>query len=540
MATTIGAKDILDLPEWRQLAPVPNADAAGVCLAADLRNTELRHHQVFQLASATVLNSYHTKNDGWSLVGSPALAGTFGAGACCVFAPSRGPRGTLAAGGTTTKVVLSTALPAGVGINMLAGRGDGTGFTIRIIGNSAGGSGKVEERKILANTGGTTPTLILDSALSFTPALGDGYELLSGRVYLLSAGTLAAGVWKYYDIATNSFSGNLATTNLPATINTDTCAVCLDEGYTPSDCQPGEGFVLGAGDGGVAGRALVATASAAGSLTGQAASGDATVLANEFRNFVIRIVKDTGTPTAVGQRRRITSHTAGASPVYTITGNWTVTPSATCQFVIEYPDEIILWSSASTSTFTYAQDTIGTAQTGDTWSTTTYGVRGGAASTGCMAFAPFGIPTTYLYGASAKDPDRNFRWSHIHTFRGGAAVTLDVLDIAGGANGLWSNAAVYGSGPTFTTGSCGAYNGACTVTDGKFFYISQNGGQLFYRYNVFARQLNEWAYLRYAQGTAVIGGRMTMATFVDGTLKIALPMLLRSSGTELFQIVAHR
>ena len=44
---------------------------------------------------------------------------------------------------------------------------------------------------------------------------------------MLSAGTLAAGVWKYYDIATNSYSGNLATTNLPATINSDSNAVAL-------------------------------------------------------------------------------------------------------------------------------------------------------------------------------------------------------------------------------------------------------------------------------------------------------------------------
>lgn len=536
MATTFGFKDILDLPEWRPLAVSPNAAVAGSSLTEDLRNSEMRHHAIFQVASATVLNQYHTKNNGWSLVGSPALTGTFGAGATAVMAPSRGPRGTLAAGASTTKVVLSTALPAAIGVNMLAGRGDGYGFTIRIIGNSAGGSGKVEERRIVSNSGGTTPTIYLDSALSFTPQLGDGYEILSGRVYMLSAGVLAAGMWKYYEISTNSFSGNLATTNLPATVGTDSTAVCLDEGYVPSDNDPGEGFVVGAGDGGVSGRALTATASAAGTLTGQAVGGDAAVLANEFRNFQIRIVKDTATPTAVGQRRRITSHTAGASPVYTVTGNWTVTPSATCQFVIENNNEIILWSSASTTTFTYAQDTYGTAQTGDTWSTTTYGVRGGASAAGVMAFQPFGVPTTY----TTSDPDKNFRWSHIFTWRGGAANTLDVLDIAGGANGLWSNAITYGSGPTFTTGSCLAYDGANTINGGKFAYIQGNGGQTFYRFDAFSRQLNEWAQLRYTQGTAIVGGRLATTTYVDGTAAVGLPVVIRSSGAEIFQILAQR
>jgi hypothetical protein len=480
-----------------------------------------------------VLNQYNVNNNGWSLVGSPALTGTFGAGATGVMAPSRGPRGTIAAGASTTRLTLSTALPAAVGLNML---GDDGGFTIRIIGNSAGGSGLVQERRILSNSGGTTPTIVLDTPLTFTPAVGDGYEILSGRVYLLSAGTLAAGVWKYYDVATNSFSGNLGTTNLPATIGTDSAIVCLDEGYTPSNCVPSEGFVLGTGDGGVGGRALTATASAAGTLTGQATGGDASVLANEFRNFQIRIVKDTTTPTAVGQRRRITSHTAGSSPVYTVNGNWTVTPSATCQFVIENNNEIILWSSASTSTFTYAPDTVGSAQTGDTWSTTTYGVRGGAVAAGVMAFQAFGIPTTY----TTQDPDKNFRWSQVFTWRGGGVTTLDVLDIAGGTNGLWSNAVVYGSGPTLTTGSCLVYDGANTINGGKYAYIQGNGSQTFYRFNAFHRHLDEWAQLRFTQGTAIVGGRMSMVTFVDGSTKAGLPTVLRSSGAEVFQILAQQ
>ena len=171
------------------------------------------------------------------------MTGTFGAGAGAVMMPAQGPRGVLAGGNTTTSIVLSTALPAAVAPNQLANKGNSNGFKIRIIGNSAGGSGKTEMRYIVGNTGGTTPTIYLDSPLSFTPQAGDAYEIRSGRLYMLSAGTLAAGCWKYYDIATNSFSGNLVH-HEPArdASSTDSSFLALDESYVPFDADPGEGF----------------------------------------------------------------------------------------------------------------------------------------------------------------------------------------------------------------------------------------------------------------------------------------------------------
>ena len=148
---------------------------------------------------------------------------------------------------------------------------------------------------------------------------------------MLSAGTLAAGCWKYYDIATNSFSANLATTNLPATFSTDSSFLALDESYVPFDADPGEGFFgISDRDGGRRDQ-----------HHGACCGGDSAVLVNEYRNFQIRIVEDTVNPTAVGQRRNITSHTAGASPVYTVPA-WTVTPSANAKFVIENNGDRIL------------------------------------------------------------------------------------------------------------------------------------------------------------------------------------------------------
>jgi len=531
MAFTINAKDGLDIPDWRPLAVAPSASASGCSLIGDLRNNEDRHHEIFQLASASVLNAYHTKNDGWATTTiNPGLAGTFGVGASGIFS-TRGPRGTIAAGATTTTVILSTALPAAVGVNMLSGRGDKRGFKIRIIDNGAGGSGKIEERLIVGNSAGTTPTVILDSALSFTPVTGSAYEFLSGRVYLLNAGTTAAGIFKAFDILTNSMLANLSTTNLPATIGTDSSFEMLDEMYVPYNRSPGEGFLVGAGtyNGGLY-KCLTATGIAAGTITGEAAAGDYSILANEYRNFQIRIVEDTVNPTAVGQRRLISSHTAGASPVYTLSSNWTVTPSANCKYVLENPNYLLLWTSGSASTFTYAQDAIGS-MTADTWNTTQFVALSATSGAGCSSFQTFGL---------VPDSGKNVRHSHILIFRGAGTSTMYRLDIAAGATGTMATE-TYGSiaGALLTTGTSVIYDPVCN--EGKFAYMIYNGSVTFYRFNAYARQLNQWTQLRFAQSTTVVGQRVALKTCVDTDGSVLTELLtLRSTGTEFFGVVIQR
>jgi hypothetical protein len=513
MPTTLAFKPLIDLPEWRPIANAPAVSAAGTQLVAGLRNNSDRGAYVYMLANATTLWQYDVEDDDWMQLGSPALTGTFGAGAGAVMMPTQGPRGVLAGGNTTTSIVLSTALPAAVAPNQLANKGNSNGFKIRIIGNSAGGSGKTETAYIIGNTGGTTPTLYLDSPLSFTPQAGDAYEIRSGRLYMLSAGTLAAGCWKYYDIATNSFSANLATTNLPATLSTDSSFLGLDESYVPYDADPGEGFLGN----------LTATATAATSITGQAAAGDAAVLANEYRNFQIRIVQDTVNPTAAGQRRNITSHTAGASPVYTVPA-WTVTPSANAVFVIELNgDRILYWGSASTSTFTYNI-------TANTWDTTTFAARSAAHAAGSIA-----CPSFFMRPDAAKQA----RHSYVYVFRGAGGAVMDLFDIAGTATGLWTAAIVYGgSGMTFTTGT--------TMTpdpftgSGRFAFINPNGLQRCLKFDVKNRVLSPAFYLRYPSGTAAVGQRMATAMFVDGATKLVFVLLQRMGGAEVFEMAVQK
>jgi len=530
-------KPIIDRMKWVQVPPAPNAHAAGISICSDMRNSAMRHRFIYQLATNAVLNRYDIKYKGWTLIANPALTTTFGSGVGCVFAPSAGISGSIGAGCTTTSIVTTTSITA-VGINQLAnhgGAGENT-LRIRIKGNSAGGSGKTEERWIVGNTAGTTPTILLDSALSFTPANGDSYEILSGSVYMLGAGTLASGSWRSYEVA----AGTLTTrtqTNLPATIGTDSCIIALDEQYVPNDANPGEGFIAsqtGTYSGGNL-KCSVATATAAGTLTGQASGGDAGVAANLYRNFQIRIVEDTGTPTSVGQRRIIASHTAGASPVYTLGTSWTVTPSSTAKYVIEYPNLIIVRTSATAVlyTYNYTANTINNGTNSinaDAFSTSYFGNAGGAVAAGCCILGSWGF---------RPDAAGNAKNSFVYMFRGGAATTCDCLDIAGGTTGTFDNAFTYEGGQLLTTGSCACY--APCDQEGRLgyinFYTTGVVNQLF-RFDVKNRYMEPAPQTDFNQsGTAAVGERLASVVAIDGTDKYTVVLLLAHAATNAMELL---
>jgi len=510
MTTILNFKDIIDLPKWRHLAVTPAMDGGFpvATLACDFINNEDRNPYMYLInGGVAALMAYNVKNDSWLRIAGYSGSNANYAGD--VLMPCQGPRGVLAAGSTATDIVISTALPAAVGANTLADRGDGRGFKIRIIGNAVGSSGKTEERYIIANTGGgagtTTPTITLDSPLSFVPIAGDAYEFLSGRVFIIS-GTNGAGGWKYYDIATSSFSGNLSTVNLPASTSTSSF-IALDELYVPYDRNPGEGFF----------GLLTATGSGAASLTGQAAGGDAGVLTNEHRNFQIRIVTDTGTPTAAGQRRNITSHTAGPSPVYTVPA-WTVQPSANAIYVIENnSDRIILFMNGQSNTFTYNI-------TANSWDTVTFANRGVGAAQGVISVHSFGIE---------PDAAKNARHSFIYSFRGGAGIsTLDLFDIAGAATGSWTLAIDFQNTPTGYPGVI--FGTSCTydaaTNQGRYMYLNVPAagsapanlpGQDYYRFDLKNRVLEPYVFRKYPGVNTSDASKMGCTVFVDGNTKLS-------------------
>lgn len=513
MANTF--KKGIDRQIWVQSGPMPAAHPAAMSMTSDMRNDTSRNPFIYMLYSNTALHRYNIMTKATQLVSAtPLTAGTFGAGSTSAFAPSFGAVGTIAAGATTTSFTLSTALPTAVGVNMLANRGGSGefGFRIRIIDTVAG---KTEERWIIANTAGTTPMINVDTAFTFTPATGARYELLCGRLFMLGSGTLAAGAFRTFEPASNTFA-NRTFTNLPATLSTDSAMLVMDELYVPYNHKPGEGMVKGATSYDTGLVALLATASGASTITGQAALGDAVVAANEYRNFQIRIVGDPTTPAAVGQRRIIASHTAGPSAVYTLGTAWTTQPSSAARFVIEQPNLILLRTTANSTVYTYnymdATINNGTNSiAADAWSTTYFGVAPAVNGAGCLWAPSFGIQ---------PDVARNARHSFNYFFRGGAVVTLDVLDIAGSITGTWTGAIAYDGNinafGTGTTGCCSPFG-----NEGRFTYVNVYvASQLnqIYRFDVKNRVFSPYVPTDFIQiGTASLGGRMAAYAILDGT-----------------------
>lgn len=559
MSTTITSRYIVDLPEWRALSQVITAGSLplqtnGITFSEDMRCRDYAHPKVyFNLSNS--LGSYHIKYDSWSgeTNANLGIGGSQANGATSIFCPTFSPMGSIAAGATINKVTLTTALPASVGVNQLANRGDGLGFIVRIIGNAAGSSGKIEERRVIANTSGTTPTIYFDKPLSFTPATGDRYEFLSGSVLFLNTGSSGtANIFRRYDVLTGALS-SLSTTGMIATIpSTHNQLIPLDEQYVPCGRNPGEGFLVGTStydtSGDFSKNCLLATGSAAGTLTGQVTNGDAGVVANQFRNYQIRIVEDTAIPTAVGQRRRITSHTAGASPIYTLASNWTVTPSTNCKFVIENDtDRIIGFFGGATITYNYFISNLGnTAATANTWDTTSWAARSVAMGAGGL--------TTYAFGISPTNTTENvLKSSNIVSLRGGS-LTYDVFDISGAATGSWTNGltllnSANATYEAFTGGNEYYYyaynphtqNGAYIYTALGTNNVASNTQRLYTRINLINGAVEKIAGPKIAQGsTNGFNSKISFCSvFQDGSTKVAFyntPRIM-GAGADFYQLM---
>jgi hypothetical protein len=543
MATITNFKDIIDLPEWRPLAVANTANSAvgPMTLCSDLRNDWTQDPYIYKINTATQIEKYHTANDEWTIPMPVTItAGAVGAGSALIFAPSQGPMGGVSGSPTSTSFTLS-ALPNGasVGTNQLSNMGDGVGYKIRVMANGAGHSGVTEVRTIIANTAGTTPTITLDSALSFIPDTGDHYEMVSGTIYILGSGTTAAGYWRSLDIATfTTSSTNLSVGSLTSAIGTETAFVMMDEQYVPYNRKPGEGLVPGnvTYNGGLC-NCISATTANLTSITGT--DMPAGLTANEYRNFQLRVVEDSTVPTSVGQRGKIISHTAGATGVFTIVG-WDVLPSIGAKFVVELNNDVMLWTGGNSITYSFAAAGFNTAQ--GSWATVA------TASTGIASrYAPSvnsgGVGSWAAMSFSiVPDVDRNARHSFIYKFKGAASMVLDVFDIAGGTSGTWAtlgSASIGGTlGTNLTTGTSGVHDTA--GNQGRFFYVNINGTQRFMRFDMLNRCLQPWCYLRYAQSTAVTGNKLSTKTYIDGATKITMLYAMRHSGNELFGCLLQR
>ena len=75
MANTF--KKVIDRMMWAQVAPSPNAHAAGSSMCADMRSDRSRNPFAYNLISNAILNRYNIVTKAWQLAINPALGGTF-------------------------------------------------------------------------------------------------------------------------------------------------------------------------------------------------------------------------------------------------------------------------------------------------------------------------------------------------------------------------------------------------------------------------------------------------------------------------------
>jgi len=300
MATTNGNRQILDLKRWEFCAPAPAASAAGAMV---ISSRHFRQQQML-VRSTTEAFMYNPSEDGWVTITSPALAGTLAAGA-------GGTAGAWSTGSTVgaASLTATAGTTSTITTNQTLAR-DLRGYKILIM--SGPNNGAVLD--IVSNTIGTNAVITVATQASAFSA-STTYRLMTPRFYVLGSGTLAAGSFRVYDYATNTWT-TLTITGLAATLATDGKLIA-----TPSMVDGDfKHFATG-----------TATSATATTLvqTGK------TWTASQWINYQVRITGGTG----AGQIRTITANTADSLTVAT----WTTTPDATSTYAISGNDDFLYY-----------------------------------------------------------------------------------------------------------------------------------------------------------------------------------------------------
>ena len=474
MPITNGNRKILDLKRWEFCSPLPVTMTTGSCIASS------RHfrQQQFLLRSNTEAYIYNPSEDGWIFVGSPALGGTFGAGASVVASAwstgsTIGAASLTATAGTTSTITTNQTLAR-----------DLRGFKIHILAGPNAGA----VLDIVSNTVGANSVITVTTQASAFSA-STVYRLLTPRWYLLGAGTLAAGSFRVYDFATNSFV-SLTQTGLPATIGTDGRLIA-----TPSIVDSVfKSFATG-----------TATSATATTLT----QTGKTWTASQWINSQVRITGGTG----AGQIRTITANTADTLTVAT----WTTTPDATSTYAIEGNDNFLYYIGNNAVTM-YRYDIAA-----NTWST--------LAPVAARAAAPgTGMSGHWIHSAPESDWNNEsaiLNGRYIYSFQGAATMNLHRYDIAGNT---WSTVSFAPTGETLTTGTKYAlHNGT--------IYIQRDVTGRWFAFDIARSELFPWSTMLYPQGVAIVGDTAFDVIYDDTTDLYFVYMVLNSSNILLRQMV---
>lgn len=476
MATTNGNRQILDLKRWEMVSPAPSVTAAAHFIASG----EGRRQNQLLVQSNTSAYLYNPLEDGWVQLASPALAGTFGAGAAgCGHAFSTGATvgaaSLTATGGTTSTIVTNQTLAR-----------DLRGYQVQILaGNNAGST-----IDIVSNTIGANATITVTTQASAFSA-STVYRLITPRWYVVGAGTLASGSFRVYDYATNTWT-TLSNTGLPATIGTDGKLLA-----TPSyHGSANNTFATG-----------TATAGGASTITNSAKNWTV----NQWTNYQVRITAGLG----AGQIRTIASNTA---TVITVSAAWTTQPDSTSVYALEGNDDFLYYLGNNAVTmYRYSIS-------GNTWSTLSPGVARGAAPTTGMSAHWIDLATENDW----EDENLIINGKYIYSFRGGASALLDRYDIAANS---WGAVTYSPAVETFTTGTKYSY----IKND---IYVQKDATGRWFKFNVPTSSMDGWTTMLYPNGAALLGDTVFSVQYKDGATEIDyVYMLLNTSTIMLRQMV---
>jgi hypothetical protein len=478
MPTTNGNRKILDLKRWEFCTPLPAATAAAQFILSS------RHYRQQQLLvqSNTSAFLYNPLEDGFIQVPSPALAGTFGAGAT-------GTAGSFSTGTTVgaSSLTATAGTVSSITTNQTLAR-DLRGYSVLFVGGTNAGRLKT----IASNTIGANAVITFTGAAEAVAFDATSqYRIKAPVFFVVGAGTLAAGSFRKYDFATNTWT-TLAITGLPATLGTDG-KMCS----TPAWVDGGfKSFATG-------------TATSATSTT--LVNSAKTWTTNQWANSQVRITAGTGQ----GQIRTVASNTG---TTLTVSVAWTTNPDATSQYSIEGNDDFLYYLGNNAVTmYRYSI-------AGNTWTTLSpTAARGGAPGAGMSGH--------WIHSVSAADWNnenliRNGRY--LYSFRGAGAVALDRYDIA---LNTWEAVTYAPATETFTTGTKYAY-----CKDRLYIQKESTGRWFAFDFAEFAMQ--PWNTMTYTQGAAILGDTAFDLTYKDGSTEIDyIYMGLNTSAVVLRQLV---
>lgn len=465
MTTEVNLRPILDRKQWEMCNYAP----VGTTTGAFIVSSNLHDQYQYYITSSTVMSVYDPFNDAWMTSPSPALSGTFGPGSCGIR-HTFGPR-AFATGGTTTQINTNLNLQRGL-----------NGYKIRIIAGPNAGM----EVPIAFNTTGTNSTITVDTPFPTAITSASEFILLTGRVWVMNAGTVSSANFRYYDVATNTWT-SASITNLPGTWGTD--------GKLVSTPGPRANFV---------------EETATGGTSTTLVNSGKTWTTNAWANFQVRIISGTG----AGQFRTISSSNA---TTLTVSSAWAITPDATSKYVIEGNDDYLyLLGNNSATMYRYSISA-------NSWTVLTpTTARSGAPVAGMSAHWVYAVEDPRF-----NDADGTLNGRYIYSFRGTNAI-LDRYNIAANA---WENDIAYApKTDTFASGTSWAYSE-------NYIYSMQAATGRLLKFNIAEQRMEPCSQLFYTQSTTHIGDRLFDAVYVDGSTKLRWLYYITSNQTTLFRML---